>query len=273
MEDSKSASCRETPGTGRSDGWRAKAKKEKDRLRKRMERMCKGHPQEGGAPDKCCKGVGNRGKIRGVKSKRLQRKDAMRNYTIKKAPGATLQYNHREILQKDRNDRIENGRMPTLRAFARDHGLAVQTWKTGMQRKACGSHPPKFSCALHKCKRSPSRSTIPPEKYSGCFLLGKIGILRKRNPNAAGFVSVHMGIRTRTLRPSRAICRFESVSRRFCTRDGSGATASPFRRNGITVPAQRGGRSGATASPFRRDKVPFPSSTRLINSEGRQRLP
>ena len=50
MEDSKSASCRETPGTGRSDGWRAKAKKEKDRLRKRKERMRKDHPQEGGAP-------------------------------------------------------------------------------------------------------------------------------------------------------------------------------------------------------------------------------
>jgi len=28
----------------------------------------------------------------------------------------------------------------------------------------------------------------------------------------------------------------------------SGATGSPFRRNGITVPAQRGRRSGATAS-------------------------
>ena len=38
----------------------------------------------------------------------------------------------------------------------------------------------------------------------------------------------------------------------FCTRGGSGATASPFRRNGIAVPAQRHHRSGATASPFRR---------------------
>ena len=93
----KSVLCRETPGTGRSEGWRAKAKKERDRLRKRKERMRKDHPHGGGAPDKCCKGVGNRGKIRGVKSKRLQRKDAMRNYTIKKAPGATLQYYHREI--------------------------------------------------------------------------------------------------------------------------------------------------------------------------------
>ena len=33
----------------------------------------------------------------------------------------------------------------------------------------------------------------------------------------------------------------------------SGATATPFRRNGIAVPAQRHRRSGATASPFRRD--------------------
>ena len=35
-------------------------------------RMRKDHPQEGDAPDKCCKGVGNRGKLRGVKSKRLR---------------------------------------------------------------------------------------------------------------------------------------------------------------------------------------------------------
>ena len=66
----------------------------------------------------------------------------MRNYTIKKAPGATLQYYHREILQKDWNDRIENGSMPTLRAFARDHGLAVQTWKREYERGKTGETVP-----------------------------------------------------------------------------------------------------------------------------------
>ena len=35
--------------------------------------------------------------------------------------------------------------------------------------------------------------------------------------------------------------------------------ASPFRRNGIAVPAQRGGGSGATASRFRRNGVAVPA--------------
>ena len=75
---------------------------------------------------------------------------------------------------------------------------------------------------------------------------------RKRNPNTAGFVLVPTGIRTRPLRPSCAICRFESVSHRFCTRGGSGATVSPFRRNGIAVPAQchhRSAKGFARAAP------------------------
>ena len=42
----------------------------------------------------------------------------------------------------------------------------------------------------------------------------------------------------------------------------SGATASPFRRNGIAVPAQRHHRSGATASPFRRNGVTVPAQPR-----------
>ena len=66
----------------------------------------------------------------------------MRKYTIKKAPGATLKYYHREILQKDWNDRIEHGKMPTLRAFARDHGLAVQTWKREFDRGKTGETVP-----------------------------------------------------------------------------------------------------------------------------------
>ena len=66
----------------------------------------------------------------------------MRKYTIKKVPGATLQYYQREILQKDWNDRIEHGRMPTLREFARDHGLAVQTWKREYERGRTGETVP-----------------------------------------------------------------------------------------------------------------------------------
>ena len=111
-------------------------------MRKREERKRKGHPHGGGAPAGRSKGVSNRGRIRGTESKRLLRKDAMRKYTINKAPGAPLQYCHREILQKDWNDRIEHGRMPTLREFARDHGLPVQTWKREYERGALGATVP-----------------------------------------------------------------------------------------------------------------------------------
>ena len=85
-----------------------------------------------------------------------------------------------------------------------------------------------------------------------------------RNPN-----------QTTPSRPRKApaqIVRFWAVSRGFCTRGGSGATGWPFRRNGITVPAQRHHRSGATASPFRRNGVAVPVLY-TINSAGRQRLP
>ena len=36
-------------------------------------------------------------------------------------------------------------------------------------------------------------------------------------------------------------------------------TASPFRRDGIAVPAQRHHRSGATASPFRHNGIAVPA--------------
>jgi len=38
-----------------------------------------------------------------------------------------------------------------------------------------------------------------------------------------------------------------------------GETVTPFRRNGITVPAQRHHRSGETATPFRRNGIAVPA--------------
>ena len=76
------------------------------------------------------------------KNKRKLRKDAMRYYTINKASGATLKYYHREILERDWNDRIKRGSMPTLREFARNHGLSVQTWKREYERGKTGETVP-----------------------------------------------------------------------------------------------------------------------------------
>ena len=134
-----------------------------------------------------------------------------------------------------------------------------------MQRKAYGSLTKIFMCLARK-------QTKP--KHGGICL----------RPHG-----------NRPLLPSRAICRFQSVSRGFCTRGGSGATVSPFRRNGITVPAQRGDRSsfyainklrGATKAPltFRhslrphapskgRDRSPLPPAPPLPPGRGGSPLP
>ena len=55
-----------------------------------------------------------------------------------------------------------------------------------------------------------------------------------------------------------------------CVARRSGATASPFRRNGIAVPAQRHHRSGATTSPFRRNGRPKQADgVRCVRDGGR----
>ena len=136
--------CRETPRTGRSDGRRAKAKKEKVRLWKRKERMRKGHP----------------------------------------------------------------GRM------------------------ARRPHP-----------STPFQPPIPSP------------LLMKRQGNAPCPAAA---------RPSPPCCLARTFRRNGVTvpaqrGDRSGATPSPFRRNVIAVPAQRHRRSGATGWPFRRNGIHHPA--------------
>ena len=103
-----------------------------------MKRKRTNHCRGGDLKKSACKGVAFRGIILGDKSKRTLRKDAMRHYIINKIPGSTLKYYHREILERDWNDQIKRGSMPTLRAFAKAHGLAVQTWKREYDRGADG---------------------------------------------------------------------------------------------------------------------------------------
>ena len=53
--------------------------------------------------------------------------------------------------------------MPTLRAFARDHGLAVQTWKREYERgKTCATvpdpkRPGRKTCALYDAGKTQDR--------------------------------------------------------------------------------------------------------------------
>ena len=62
-------------------------------MRKRKAGARQIRPHVGGVPDKCCKGVRNRGKI---KSRHLPRKDAVKNYAIKKPRAQSARRGHGE---------------------------------------------------------------------------------------------------------------------------------------------------------------------------------
>ena len=62
-------------------------------MRKRKAGARQIRPHVGGVPDKCCKGVRNRGKI---KSRHLPRKDAVKNYAIKKPRAQSARCGHGE---------------------------------------------------------------------------------------------------------------------------------------------------------------------------------
>ena len=66
----------------------------------------------------------------------------MRKYTIHHQPGAQLTFYDRQMLGKDWNDRIRHGKMPTLRGFAKDHGIAFETWRREYERGRMGETVP-----------------------------------------------------------------------------------------------------------------------------------
>ena len=66
----------------------------------------------------------------------------MRHYTTHHRPGTHLTFHDRQILARDWNDRVRRGRMPTLRGFARDHGLAFETWRREFNRGRVGETVP-----------------------------------------------------------------------------------------------------------------------------------
>lgn len=62
-----------------------------------------------------------------------------RYYTIKKAPGAHLDYNHRLTLQTAWNRYIEGNYRISLKKFAALHGLTNETWRREYHRGAAGA--------------------------------------------------------------------------------------------------------------------------------------
>lgn len=61
-----------------------------------------------------------------------------RNYTIKKAPGAHLDYSHRLTLQIAWNGYVDGNYRTSIRQFAALHGLATETWRREYHRGATG---------------------------------------------------------------------------------------------------------------------------------------
>lgn len=58
----------------------------------------------------------------------------MGNYNIHHIPGKHLKFEDRRILAMDWNNQVKNGPKPTLREFARNHGLSPSTWHREYER-------------------------------------------------------------------------------------------------------------------------------------------
>ena len=64
-----------------------------------------------------------------TKPNHRRRKDAVRKYTTHHVPGAHIDFDTRQRLAADWNRAIREGRRVSLRAFAKAHGLAYETWR------------------------------------------------------------------------------------------------------------------------------------------------
>ena len=66
----------------------------------------------------------------------------MKDYSIHHVPGEHLKFKDRLILARDWNRQVNNGPRPTIRGFARDHGLAPATWHREYERGKVGASVP-----------------------------------------------------------------------------------------------------------------------------------
>ena len=112
-------------------------------MRKAKEKKRRNRPHGGGAPD--CKSALSSAIMRSDKTLQQQRKGAVRKYSIHKVPGAHLTFDQRERLAADWNRLVRRGPMPSLRGFAKTHGLAAATWTREFNRGRTGETVPAFA--------------------------------------------------------------------------------------------------------------------------------
>ena len=125
--------------TGGLSRWRKRVKKEKDRLRKRKERMRKNRPHGVGKRPGSCKDAPSLSMIKAKKLDSTKERNAMRKYTIHRAPGTHLTFENREHLAKEWNERVNQGPRTTLRSFAKEMGIPYETWRREYNRGKTGS--------------------------------------------------------------------------------------------------------------------------------------
>ena len=70
------------------------------------------------------------------------RKDAVRDYSMHHVPGKHLPFEDRLLLARDWNRRVSQGPKPTIRGFARIHGISPSTWSRECKRGTMGDSVP-----------------------------------------------------------------------------------------------------------------------------------
>lgn len=73
-----------------------------------------------------------------------------RKYNIHHVPGKALSFDQRKLLAIDWNRLIHEGKKPSLRAFAKEHGLPYSTWKREYDRGKLAKTVPDPKCT---CRR------------------------------------------------------------------------------------------------------------------------
>ena len=130
---SKSAIYNGTPRKGVLSRWRKDVQKEKDRLRKAKNKRREKY-------SRTKETIKYKSVIFSdiIKKPKQKKRDAMKKYIIHKVPGTHLSFAQREFLAADWNRLVKYGPMPTLRSFAKAHGLAKSTWAREFNRGKTG---------------------------------------------------------------------------------------------------------------------------------------
>ena len=134
------------------------------------------------------------------------RKDAMKCYSIHHAPGEHLTLADRLALARDWNRLVNNGRRPTIRGFAREHGLSPATWHREYRRGEVGASVPD-----RRDGRRREYNEYDPYKAQDAVNEGngnKGAAMRVTNKLAALFADFVLG---QKLSPYDAVCRMRKA--------------------------------------------------------------